>query len=93
MLIGAIPVIRDAGLSPGHDLLTVSDDGPPNIYRAMLAGDADMSVEVKSDIGKYVFDVVQGYLGGRRDYPKWVVIPSDLHTAADASAMLARNGS
>jgi simple sugar transport system substrate-binding protein len=51
-----------------------------------------MSVEVKSDIGKYIFDVVQGYLAGRRDYPKWVVIPSDLHTAADAAAMLARSG-
>jgi hypothetical protein len=72
--------------------LTVSVDGVPNIYRAILAGDANMSVEVKSDIGKYIFDVVQGYLAGRRDYPKWVVIPSDLHTAADAAAMLARSG-
>jgi galactofuranose transport system substrate-binding protein len=93
MLIGAIPVIRDAGLSPGHNILTVSVDGVPDIYRALLAGEANMSVEVKSDIGKYILDVVQGYLGGRHDYPKWVVIPSDLHTAADAAAMLARHGS
>jgi ABC-type sugar transport system substrate-binding protein len=92
MLLGAIAAMHDAGLSPGHGLLTVSVDGVPNIYRAILAGDANMSVEVKSDIGKYIFDVVQGYLAGRRDYPKWVVIPSDLHTAADAAAMLARSG-
>jgi ABC-type sugar transport system substrate-binding protein len=93
MLLGAIAVMHEAGLSPGHELLTVSVDGVPNIYRAILAGDANVTVEVKSGIGKYIFDVVQGYLAGRRDYPKWVVIPSDLHTAGDAAAMLARSGS
>jgi simple sugar transport system substrate-binding protein len=56
----------------------------------MRAGDANMSVELKSDIGKYIFDVVQGYLGGQRNFPKWVLIPSDLHTQSDAAAMLAR---
>ncbi len=90
MLLGAIEAMHDGGLGPGHNLLTVSVDGTPDIYRAILAGDAFMSVEVKSDIGKYIFDVVQGYLGGRRDFPKWVVIPSDIHTSADAVAMLAR---
>ena len=89
MLIGAIGAMHDAGLSPGHDILTVSVDGVTDIFHALLAGDANMSVEVKSDIGKYIFDVVQGYLAGRRDYPKWVVIPSDLHTATDAFAVLA----
>lgn len=93
MLLGAIPVLRDAGLEPGRRVLTVSVDGVPDIFRAMLAGEANMSVEVKSAIGKYIFDVVQGYLAGRRDYPKWVVVPSDLHTAADADAMLAGKGS
>ena len=39
-----------------------------------------------------LFDVVQGYLGGWRDYPKWVLIPSSLHTPADAAAALASHG-
>jgi len=90
MLLGAIVAMHQAGLHPGRDPLTVSVDGVPGIYRAMLAGDANMSVELKSDIGKYIFDVVQGYLAGRRDFPKWVLIPSDLHTPEDAAAMLAR---
>jgi simple sugar transport system substrate-binding protein len=90
MLLGAIAAMHEAGLHPGHDPLTVSVDGVPDIYRAMLAGDANMSVELKSDIGKYIFEVVQSYLAGRRNLPKWVLIPSDLHTAADAAAMLAR---
>ena len=80
--------MKAAGLRPGKDILTVSVDGVPRIYQAMLAGDANASVELRSDIGSYIFDVVQGYLKGKQDYPKWVVIPSDLHTAADAASML-----
>ena len=90
MLLGAIEAMKAAGLHPGKDVLTISVDGVPAIYRAMLAGDANASVEVKSDIGNYIFDVVQGYLKGKRDYPKWVVIPGDLHTAQDAAKMLER---
>ncbi|MBV9537515.1 MAG: substrate-binding domain-containing protein, partial [Acidisphaera sp.] len=90
MLLGAIEAMHEAGLHPGRDVLTVSVDGVPDIYKAMLNGEASMSVELKSDIGKYVFDVVQGYLRGATSYPKWVVIPSDLHTRGDAQAMLAR---
>jgi simple sugar transport system substrate-binding protein len=71
----------------------VSVDGAPGIFRAMLAGEANMSVEQKPDIGHYIFDVVQAYLAGRRNFPKWVLIPSDLHTPADAAAMLQRRAS
>ena len=91
MLLGAIPAMQAAGLHPGKDVLTISVDGVPGIYRSMLAGEANASVEVKSDIGKYIFDVVQGYLAGKRDYPKWVLIPSDLHTPEDAAKMLQRH--
>jgi simple sugar transport system substrate-binding protein len=92
MLLGAIAAMHAAGLHPGRDQLMVSVDGVPDIFRAMLAGDSNMSVELKSDIGKYIFDVVEGYLGGRRDYPKWVLIPSAVHTPADAAAVLAKRG-
>jgi simple sugar transport system substrate-binding protein len=91
MMLGAIEAMKAAGLHPGKDVLTISVDCVPSIYRAMLAGEANASVEVKSDIGKYVFDVVQGYLRGKRDYPKWVLIPSDLQTPEDAAKMLQRH--
>jgi galactofuranose transport system substrate-binding protein len=91
MLLGAIEAMKAVGLHPGKDVLTVSVDGVPGIYRAMLAGEANASVEVKSDIGSYIFAVVEGYLSGKRDYPKWVVIPSDLHTPEDAAQMLSRH--
>ena len=92
MLLGALEAMHAAGLHPGHDQLMVSVDGVPGIFKAMIAGDSNMSVELKADIGKYIFDVVQGYLGGKRDYPKWVLIPSALHTPADAAAMLSSRG-
>ena len=90
MLLGAIEAMKSAGLHSGKDVLTISVDGVPDIFRAMLAGEANASVELKSDIGKYILDVVQGYLGGKHNYPKWVVIPSDLHTPEDAAKMLER---
>jgi simple sugar transport system substrate-binding protein len=92
MILGAIEAMKAAGLHPGRDQLMVSVDGVPDIYKAMGIGEANASVELKSDIGKYIYDVVQGYLGGKRDYPKWVLIPSDLHTPADAAQMLKMAG-
>ena len=89
-MLGAIEAMKSAGLRPGKDVLMISADGVPGIYRAMLAGEANATVEVKSDIGGYIFDVVQGYLNGKRDYPKWVLIPNDLHTPDDAAKMLER---
>jgi galactofuranose transport system substrate-binding protein len=92
MLLGAIEAMNAAGLHPGRDQLTVSVDGVPDIFRAMQAGHANMSVELKADIGKYIFDIIQGYLAGKRHFPKWVLIPSDLHTPADAASVLLRRG-
>jgi galactofuranose transport system substrate-binding protein len=91
MILGAIEAMKAAALRPGKDVLMISVDGVPGIYHAMLNGEANASVEVKSDIGTYIFDVVQGYLKGKRDYPKWVLIPNDLHTPEDAAKMLQRH--
>ncbi|MGD0639960.1 MAG: ABC transporter substrate-binding protein [Roseiarcus sp.] len=92
MLLGAIQAMKEAGLKPGKDILTVSVDGVPDIFRAMLAGDANASVELRSDIGPDIYGVVKEYLAGKRDFPKWVVIPSDLHTIQDAAEVLKKKG-
>jgi simple sugar transport system substrate-binding protein len=92
MMLGAIQAMKEAGLRPGKDQLIVSVDCVPDIFKAMVAGESNASVELKSDIGKYIFDVVQGYLGGKQDYPKWVLIPSDLHTPADAADVIKKRG-
>ncbi len=37
MMLGAIQAMKEAGLKPGKDILTVSVDGVPDIFKAMLA--------------------------------------------------------
>ncbi len=83
MMLGAIEAMKAKGLKPGKDILTISVDAQMEALAAVRAGDLDATVELKSDIGGNIFDVVLGYLGGRTDYPKWVVIPSDLITLAN----------
>jgi simple sugar transport system substrate-binding protein len=92
MLLGAIQAMKEAGLKPGKDILTVSVDGVPDIFKMMLSGDANASVELRSDIGPDIYAVVKAYLGGKKDWPRWVVIPSDLHTIADAAEVLKKKG-
>ena len=92
MLLGAIQAMKEAGLHPGKDILTVSVDTVPDELKAIIAGDANATVELRSDIGPDIYAVVKAYLGGKHDWPKWVVIPSALHTIADAAEMLKKKG-
>ena len=82
MMLGAIQAMKEAGLKPGKDFLMVSVDYVPAEKEALAAGDANASVELRSAIGKYIYPVVLGYLKDKKELPKWIVIPSDLHTAA-----------
>ena len=82
MLLGAIQAMKEAGLKPGKDFLMVSVDYVPAEKEALAAGDANASVELRSAIGKYIYPVVLGYLKDKKELPKWIVIPSDLHAAA-----------
>jgi galactofuranose transport system substrate-binding protein len=84
MQLGAIQAMKEAGLQPGKDVLMVSVDYVPAMAKELAAGEANASVELRSAIGKYIYPVVLDYLKGKKDWPKWVKIPSDLHTQADA---------
>jgi ABC-type sugar transport system substrate-binding protein len=81
MQLGAIQAMKEAGLKPGKDVLMVSVDYVPAMKDALAAGDANASVELRSAIGKFIYPVVLQYLKDKKDLPKWIVIPSDLHTA------------
>jgi galactofuranose transport system substrate-binding protein len=83
MQLGAIQAMKEAGLKPGKDVLMVSVDYVPAMKEALGAGDANASVELRSAIGKYIYPVVFQYIKDKKELPKWVVIPSDLHTAAN----------
>jgi ABC-type sugar transport system substrate-binding protein len=82
MQLGVIQALKEAGLKPGKDILLVSVDYVPAMKEALAAGEANASVELRSAIGKYIYPVVTQYLKDKKELPKWVVIPSDLHAAA-----------
>lgn len=58
MAIGGIQAIREAGLKPGKDILTVSIDGVPDIFKAMAEGEANATVELTPDMAGPAFDAL-----------------------------------
>ena len=52
MAVGAIQAIKDAGLKPGTDILVVSIDAVPDIFAAMVAGEANATVELTPEHGR-----------------------------------------
>lgn len=71
MVLGAIEAIKDAGLKPGVDIKTVSVDGVKGIFEAMVAGEANVTVECNPLLGPQFFKVCQDLKDGK-EVPKWV---------------------
>lgn len=86
MALGAIQAIKEAGLKPGKDMLIVSVDAVPDIFKAMAEGEANATVELSPHMGGPAFDVIEQYIKGKRDFPKWIPVEGDLYlpdTAAE----------
>lgn len=81
MQLGAIQAMKEAGLNPGEDVLMVSVDYVPAIKDALDDGEANASVELRSAVGEFIYPVVLDYIKNPTELDKWIVIPSDLHTA------------
>jgi len=60
----------------------VSVDYVPAMKEALAAGDANASVELRWRLASTSIPFMLQYLKDKKELPKWVVIPSDLHTAA-----------
>lgn len=86
MAIGAILAIKEAGIIPGSEILVVSVDAVPDIFKAMAEGDANATVELSPHMGSPAFDVIDQYIAGKRDFEKLISINGDLYlqdTAAE----------
>ena len=90
MAIGAALAIKEAGLDPGDDILIVSVDAVPDIFRAMADGDTNATVELSPHMGGPAFDAIEAYLAGSRDIEKLVTINGELYTQATAAEELRR---
>lgn len=56
MMLGAIEAIKEAGKKPSEDIKTVSVDGVKQIFEAMAAGEANVTVECNPLLGPQFFD-------------------------------------
>ncbi|WES89261.1 galactofuranose ABC transporter, galactofuranose-binding protein YtfQ [Dickeya fangzhongdai] len=88
MVIGTIQAIKEAGLKPGKDILTGSIDGVPDIFRAMLAGEANVSVELTPNMAGPAFDALEKYKKDGTLPPKLILTPSTLFKPDSAQAEL-----
>jgi len=78
MLIGATQAIKEAGLDPGNDILTISVDAIPDIFLAMAQGDANATVELSPNMGGPAFDAVVAYLNGE-ELPAWIPVAGGIY--------------
>jgi len=83
MMVGAIQAMKDAGLKPGKDILTVSIDAVPDIFAAIAAGEANATVELTPNMAGPAFDALDAYLKDGKTPEKFIITESKLFTAAD----------
>lgn len=66
MALGAIEAIKEAGLKPGKDIITVSMDGVKGLFEAMVAGDANCTVECNPLLGPQALQAVKDLAAGKK---------------------------
>ena len=71
MVLGAIEAIKEAGKKPGTEIKTVSVDGVKGIFEAMVAGEANVTVECNPLLGPQFFDAAKKLKAGEK-LPKWI---------------------
>ncbi len=86
MAVGAIQAIKEAGLKPGTDILVVSIDGVPDIFKAMADGEANATVELTPNMAGPAFDALEAYWKDGTEPAKFLQTESKLFTQADDPA-------
>ena len=83
MAVGAIQAIKEAGLKPGKDILVVSIDAVPDIFKAFMAGEANATVELTPNMAGPALDALIAYKDKGTAPPKWIQTESKLYTPTD----------
>ncbi len=86
MMVGAIQAMEEAGLKPGKDILTISIDGVPDIFKAMMDGKANATVELTPNMAGPALDLLVAYKTKGHVPPKWVKTESKLYEPDTAKA-------
>src|SRR4051794_18336721 len=83
MMVGVIQAMKEAGLKPGKEILTVSIDAVPDIFKAMVAGEANATVELTPNMAGPALDAIAAFKDKGSVPPKWIQTESKLYTPAD----------
>jgi galactofuranose transport system substrate-binding protein len=84
MALGAVIAMKEAGIVPGKDILIVSVDAVPDIFKAMADGDTNATVELSPHMGGPAFDAIEAHLRGE-NVPKLISVNGDLYTQETAA--------
>lgn len=78
MAIGAIQAIKEAGLKPGSQIKVISIDGVPDIFKAMMNGEANATVELTPNMAGPAFDALLAMKKDGKAPPKFIQTDSRL---------------
>lgn len=84
MALGAVIAMKEAGIDPGDDILVVSVDAVPDIFKAMADGDTNATVELSPHMGGPAFDAIEAHRRGE-SVPKLISVNGDLFTQDTAA--------
>lgn len=85
MVHGAIEAIKEAGLNPGSDIMTVSVDGNSPMFQAILDGEANAVVECNPLLGPSIFETAQKLKDGEA-VDKWIVTDDAVYINEEVTA-------
>jgi ABC-type sugar transport system substrate-binding protein len=82
MGLGAIEALKEAGLNPGTDVKVLTFDATAGAFKAMLAGEVNVSVECNPLLAPQVYEAGLKALNGE-SLPKWVPSQEGIFRASD----------
>lgn len=89
MAIGAAEAMKAYGVDPGDDIFIVSVDAVPDIFKAMMDGDANATVELSPYMAGPAFQAIEDYFAGL-DVPAHIPVLGDLFLPETAAEEYAR---
>ena len=70
MTLGALDVMEQAGIRPGHDILVISVDGEAEAVKALKDGRVNCIVQCTPALGGSVMSLVRGLIVNKRTVPR-----------------------
>jgi simple sugar transport system substrate-binding protein len=82
MGLGAIEALKEAGLVPGKDVYVLSVDATAGAFKAMLAGELNVTVECNPLLAPQVYEAALKAANGQ-SLPKWIPSQEGVFRATD----------